>query len=127
MSFQFISSLNSVGIKSWFLLVTNMVLISYFLVVCLLIVRFVEVPEPVVPEPCRRVEGPTLGLSVRPFVRTTPSSQILCQGLKRVKNTNFNDKISDFAQNRLKNSDKISEITVFWCLFDEITNYMVCI
>ena len=74
--------------KSWFLLVTNMVLISYFLVVCLLIVRFFEVPEP--------VEGPTLGLFARPFVRTTPSSQILCQGQKRVKTLLFADKISDF-------------------------------
>ena len=39
----------------------------------------------------------------------------------------FNDKISDFVQNWLKNYDKISEMAVFWCLFDEITNYMVCI
>ena len=96
--------------KSWFLLVTNMVLISYFLVVCLLIVRFFEVPEPAAPEDPRRVEGPTLGLFVRPFVRTTPHSQILCQHQNRVKNPIFNDKISDLWQIWVKFNDKISEM-----------------
>ena len=40
----------------------------------------------------------------------------------------FNDKISDFTQNRLKNYDKISEIAVFCGAFSaEKNNYMVCI
>ena len=72
-----------------------------------------------VPEPVEGVEGPTLGLFVRPFVRTTRYSQILCQGQKWVKIANFTDKISDYYILLAVLYDKISETYLVFPFFSE--------